>query len=346
VKACLWVVAVLTVASCSTGPDQSEVVEQISNQAIVPVLETAAVDLGHLAEAMGSFCDVPGAGTHQEAKDKWIEADRSWEMAEAVASSGPASMLRTVALVDYEPVSAAGIDELLASETKVDVDYVANRVASSRRGLGAIEYVLFRETDEAAQEGPCALGRSASVVARTAADDLVGAWEVAFDSGPAYVETFTSGMDTQDAIADIVGSIVGVFKQQTLFELGAGLGVTSPEPQAHAIVEGGAGTGAARLEAQLAAIEQALTAGEDVSLLELIRSRSPDVADEIAGRLDSARSTVSSIDEPLSSVLASDPGVLEALLEDLTRLRVLFEADVVSALDITLGFSDTDGDSG
>ena len=40
------------------------------------------------------------------------------------------------------------------------------------------------------------------------------------------------------------------------------------------------------------------------------------------------------------------PEVLEPIYEGIAELRTLFESDVVSLLDITLGFSDTDGDTG
>ncbi len=49
---------------------------------------------------------------------------------------------------------------------------------------------------------------------------------------------------------------------------------------------------------------------------------------------------------PMREIAAEDPGRLEPLYQHLSELLAAFESDVVSLLDLTLGFSDTDGDSG
>ena len=78
----------------------------------------------------------------------------------------------------------------------------------------------------------------------------------------------------------------------------------------------------------------------------LIEARSSEVASEIDAHLTSAMAGLESIDGTLADAAAAGSPELVAVYEDLNALRVLFEADVVSLLDITLGFSDTDGDSG
>jgi predicted lipoprotein len=55
---------------------------------------------------------------------------------------------------------------------------------------------------------------------------------------------------------------------------------------------------------------------------------------------------LATIDEPLRQLAAGRPEELEPIYDDIAGLRTLFESDVVSLLDITLGFSDTDGDTG
>jgi predicted lipoprotein len=52
------------------------------------------------------------------------------------------------------------------------------------------------------------------------------------------------------------------------------------------------------------------------------------------------------LDGPMRQIAAERPEMLEPIYDDIAELRTLFESDVVSLLDITLGFSDTDGDSG
>ncbi len=53
-----------------------------------------------------------------------------------------------------------------------------------------------------------------------------------------------------------------------------------------------------------------------------------------------------SLGSPLTPALAESPDQAAALYDALVELRRTFETDVASLLDITVGFSDTDGDSG
>ena len=98
--------------------------------------------------------------------------------------------------------------------------------------------------------------------------------------------------------------------------------------------------------AQLEGIRDALTAGEDESLGALIRARSAEVADRIDESLDRAIADLSGLEGPLRTMAEEQPELLQPTYQDVAELRTLFESDVVSLLDITLGFSDTDGDTG
>ncbi|MGH8944221.1 MAG: hypothetical protein ACRDWF_15500, partial [Acidimicrobiia bacterium] len=76
------------------------------------------------------------------------------------------------------------------------------------------------------------------------------------------------------------------------------------------------------------------------------RARSPEVADRIDETLNRAITEVSALEGPMRDIARDRPEELEPIYEDIAELRTLFESDVVSLLDITLGFSDADGDTG
>jgi predicted lipoprotein len=161
------------------------------------------------------------------------------------------------------------------------------------------------------------------------------------------VDTFTGSITSNQALADVVAAIVETLKRQSLFELGKALGISSPEPKIDAIPEGKAGAAAAMYLAQLEGIRAALEAGGPDSLAGLIGARSMEVAERIDVLLEQAIGELSSIQEiPMRVVADEHPDDLLPLYDDLAELRTLFESDVVSLLDITLGFSDTDGDTG
>jgi predicted lipoprotein len=339
-------ILVLAVTACSSGPAEEDVVSSSADLALVSAIEDASSALDELATAVETFCTTHDDETHVAAKEAWAAAKTAWERSEWNIFIGPADMLRTLSKVDYEPISEAGIDELLASDTVIDLDYVENRAASTDRGLGAVEYILFRELEGASEPRACHLSTSASRVASDAAQDLAEAWTVSFDGGEPWVDTFTVTVPSNQALGDLVAAVVETTKRQSLFEIGQALGISAPDPEIESIPEGSAGAAAEMYEAQLAGIRDLLDAGGEDSLGALIRARSAEVADRIDVSLDSAMTELAAIDEPLRQVAADRPGDLEPVYQHIAELRTLFESDVVSLLDITLGFSDTDGDTG
>ncbi len=346
-RRCLGVVLLCLVAACSSGPTEAAVVSSAAEQALVPAIGAAVTELGGLSSAVTELCETPGtAGHHEAAMEAWRRAKSAWERSELTTFIGPANMLRTQSKVDYAPISEPGIDELLASDTVIDVDYVDNRAASTERGLGAIEYGLFRDLAGATDQRVCHLVTSSALVAEEETRALSDAWTTSFDGGEPWIDTYTVTIPSNQALGDLVAAIVETLKRQSLFELGKALGISAPEPDVVAILEGAAGEAAAMYIAQLEGIRDALNAGGDESLGALIRARSAEVADRIDESLDRAITDLSGLDGPLRIMAEEQPELLEPIYEDIAELRTLFESDVVSLLDITLGFSDTDGDTG
>jgi predicted lipoprotein len=176
--------------------------------------------------------------------------------------------------------------------------------------------------------------------------DLSDAWTVSFQDDDPWTATYTATMTSNQALGDVVGAIVETLKRQSLLELGKGLAISAPKAEIEAIPEGAAGEGAFVYRGQLVGVRTALDAGGETSLLALIAARDRSVADRIQTLLDNAVTALDAIDGPIRDLAAERPGELEPIYESLAELRTLFEADVVSLLDITLGFSDTDGDTG
>jgi len=339
-------VAVLLV-SCSAGPNDTDVVQTLTDSALVPSLHASSSEAAELAAEVTSFCDAPAAESQKTAQDAWRQAKGAWEQAIPATWFGPAQMLRTVSRVDYEPVNEQGIEELLASPESLDVDYVLNQAASTQRGLGAIEHLLFDSVGISGDTRVCELMKSTADVVASETLGLEEAWTVSYQEGTPYVDRFAGeGMSPDDAMADVVSAIVETLKQMSLFQLGKALGISSQETEIESLPEGRAGWAADAYLAQLEGIKMLLDAGGDSSLGGLIEARSNEVFTTIEGQLDAAIGELTGIESPLRQIAADDPARLAPLYQHLAALLTVFEADVVSLLDITLGFSDADGDSG
>ena len=333
--------------SCSSGPAEDEVVSSITYESLLPALEASSLAAADLAGAVEAFCVEPTSGSHEPVASAWESSKGLWGQAWLTTWFGPADMLRTVSRVDYQPISEEGIEDLLASPETLDADYVMNQAASTERGLGAIEYLVFGEVEAAGGPRRCELLAATSEVVASETAALEDAWGSSYQGGPAFADSFAGDdMPANDALGELVSAVVETVKQQSLFQVGAAVGISASEADPEAIPEGEAGAAADFYRAQLEAIRSMLEAGFPDSLGELITARSPEVMDRIDQHLGGALAELDGIEGPMREIAGEDPARLEPLYEHLSELLAAFESDVVSLLDLTLGFSDTDGDSG
>ncbi len=279
----------LALISCSPGPAEDEVVSAITDENFLPALEASSLAAADLAGAVGTFCVEPTSGAHEAIASAWESSKTQWGQAWLTTWFGPADMLRTVSRVDYQPISEEGIEELLASTEILDADYVMNQAASTERGLGAVEYLLFGEADGGDEPRRCELLAATSEVVASETGALEEAWRSSYQDGPAFADSFAGeDMPANDALGELVSAVVETLKQQSLFQVGAAAGISAPEPDPEAIPEGEAGAAADFYRAQLQAIRSMLEAGAPDSLGDLITARSPEVMDRIDQHLDGA----------------------------------------------------------
>ena len=65
----------------------------------------------------------------------------------------------------------------------------------------------------------------------------------------------------------------------------------------------------------------------------------------MAGAIDACRDAVEAFDGSLESAIVSDPAVVRAVYDSFKELQRVLNTEVVSLLGVSVGFSDTDGDS-
>lgn len=329
-------------AACAAGPDRSETLAEITDDAVVPAFAAAASAAADLDAAVAAWCR--DHGDLAEARSAWRAAVAAWHRTEP-AWAGPVAMERTDALIDYPVTVTDAIDELVAGRGVDEPVDAARDLASTQRGLGAVEYLLFRpeaDTDPIVCDLLAALTGSiadaAAAVRGWWADDWLGA-------GP-YADRLAGrgdgAMTSNDALGDLVAGIVESLKRTTLGELGPATGITTLEPDPDELGEGAAGAAAATMAARLEGIAAVYSSG----LGSLVAARSPEVDAAIVEDIDDALRRLRAVTGPLVGQVTADPAAATELYDDLSELRRLFEADVVSLLDVTVGFSDTDGDTG
>jgi predicted lipoprotein len=341
----------LLTSACGGGEsDLGNAVGEIADGYLSPIYATSSGSITDLAALSVEACS-DSAAPLDGARDAWKVAEADW-MATEAGWFGPTTMDRADSDIGYQPTSESGIEETLASDHLIDPTFVRDSLPTTQKGLGAIEYILFSGTplDDRRCEYLVAV---ADVVAEDAAA-LNGSWNVSWDGEDSFVDQFKGigdmALTPRESLGLTTSGIVLLAKKLTLDQLGKALGITSPEPHPDAYPEGQADFGLAALRSQIKGISDSYGMAPE-SMSGAVASRDDKVDVAIQGALRDALAEVDSIiavsgSTSFASALESHHAELEQLYDSLAILRRTFETDVVSLLDVNLGFSDSDGDSG
>jgi uncharacterized protein len=332
------------------GSDLSTAVADIADDYLAPAYASSSETVAELSASATTACDDPGTSLDGP-REAWKIAETTW-IATQAGWFGPTTVDRADSKIGYQPTSESGIEETLASELQIDAAFVRDSLPTTQKGMGAIEYILFSETPLDARR--CEYLVAVSTVAAEDSEALDTAWNETWKGDIAYADYFKGlgemGPAPREALGLSTAGIVELTKKLTLEQIGKALGITSPEPHPEAYPEGQARFGLAALRAQIQGIADSY--GEEPgSMSGAVASRDSGVDAVIRGALTDALVQVDAIIVSSGSLsfaeaLETNHGDLEDLYELLATLRRTFETDVVSLLDVTLGFSDSDGDSG
>ena len=264
------VLLVLVVGCGSSGPDETEVLISLTDQVIVPTYQMASDDAQVLSAALDDLCSAPSDESLGAARQAWRDARVSWMRSEAMGF-GPVVDRRSVALVDWPTISHERIDATLAKNPDITDDEVRNVLASTQRGFGAVEYILF--DDQAlshfseAQSPQCAYITSLGRVIAAETVAILEEWTVSRNGGAPYQDFLTgrssSSLLTGAAVGEVVRTQVFLMRTISDLRLSAALGLREGGPDLSAIPGGAADNALADLRAQMQGIWEMYVGRED-----------------------------------------------------------------------------------
>ncbi len=344
-------VVTLSVSACSNDVTRRDVAASLAEQVIAPRYEVAAVAAQALDERVTRLASDPTAGRLDAAREAWREARSAWSRLQAY-SFGPVMELRIPSLVSWWPISPEKIDETLTRDA-VAAEDVRESFAADQRGFGALEYLLFADDEVVLSRlgsgsdvyGPylTALSGVIADAIQQASDDWAGAY------GAAFSGTGNRAIAENLAIADLVR--VPVFLTETIgdMQLGVALGITKPEADLSVIPEGSAGAGVDDLAQYVRGIQDTYLGDTDgLGISDLIAQLSEDADQRMRDALVDAIGAIESLKgdgQPLRQVLESDPDAVAEARDAIKAVQIVLNAEIVSLLGVTIGFSDNDGDS-
>ncbi|MFN3199831.1 MAG: imelysin family protein [Bradymonadia bacterium] len=348
----------LGLTSCLSSADDDgsasgdkAVVAHIAEAVGIPVHAALSTEVTALRQALDSVCAAPSAAGASQAREAWRTAQRAWFHADAFGI-GPVTMNRLGSSIAWPPdheAIAETLAEVESSTEAIDQGFVAN-LGSSRKGLGAIEMLLFEPADDA-ELVTALVGRRCDLLVALVADvdraavALSEAWRG--DYGPAMAAANGDPFPRQQAVIDaLVNRHVEITESLLVTQIGTPLGEkTGGVPQPDKVLS----TRSEFARAEIAATIEGIAAiyagvGEGPGLIDSIQRRQSGLAADLTAGLTEAISAVNAIEQPLHIAVAESPEQVRTALEAVRVVKRLLAADVANVLGVTRTFSENDGD--
>ncbi|MEM6784049.1 MAG: imelysin family protein [Bacteroidota bacterium] len=341
----------------------------LAGNVIEPTHAAFAVDAAALQTAVDAFVGDPNATTLAAAQSAWVTAAVQWEKLSALNLPSIQFGLYHNRISIW-PTDLFEVEQLLASNEAVDVDFV-NRQGSNKRGLPVLEYLLFADGMDA--QGPAsadaviaAMGdanRSAYAAAVAAdvvakANDLVEVWSRDGGDELGMFEAANSeGRNLQSSVSRIVNEMAMVTEDLRYVLLGRPFGIarnpedpdTPPDPMR--VQAPYAQISAQLFEANLEGMRALITAGGGTGLDDYLATLDATFDGQPFGsallaQLDATEAAVEALDPTLFDAVSANPTGGQAAHDSGGDLIRIIKVDLAAQLGVSITFSDNDGDSG
>lgn len=347
--------ATLIIGCGSDTPDESAVVASLTDSIVVPGYVATADASSELRQALESLCIQPSDDTLTNAQQAWRDARAPWKRTEATWF-GPVMDRRSVGLVDWPEIEPDRIEAMLADNPVASEADARDRLASTQRGFGAVEYLLFDpdalDLLSDRSSGRCDFLVALGQVIASEADAILTAWTQETDGFPAYGDYLTGrstvSLLTSEATAEFVRTQVFLIRTLVDLRLAAALGLREGGADLSAI-PGGEGRSALHdLRNQVVGMRDIYVGpgGPDgLGISDLVRGLSSETDERMREHFAGALDSIDAVALPLRTAVVEQPDRVQLVHEELTELRRTLNTEVVSLLGVSVGFSDTDGDS-
>ncbi|WP_140426229.1 imelysin family protein [Acidovorax sp. Root275] len=306
-------------------------------------------DARALVPAVAALCQAPaadGKAALESARTAWQATARSWEQLAAV-SVGPVIARRSQRVIDFTPTRPALIDKAIAAQPQGAKAF--ERIGTPAKGLPALEWLLWTR--------PAQPGSPACSYAHEVAQDVA---RESAALAKAYADAATTDWGAEDeqeqstqAISEFVNQWVGGIERlrwaqmdKPLRAAGSGSGARTPDYPRTAsgttLAAWAAAWSGLRSVTTLPASADIPAAGEALVPLEMyLRGKG------LNPLADKLRQATDKVDASMAQVQKSglqNKAAIQQTAKDLTALKFLAESEVAPALQVSIGFSDADGD--
>lgn len=357
VIALFWGIGLLV--ACRQPPtfDRSAMLENITQQLILPAHQNFVATLANLEATVIAFDETPNLATLAAVQEAWLAANLS-RMAILPFRLGPIDDSLLHNRLDNRPPRLAFIEEELIGGTETLTSDYLDSVGSSSVGLAAMEYLLF----DPAGGNPTILanytthpqsGRHRELLLALAQNlhqkgqQLAQVWA---DYAQPFIEADMDNGEVQGSMNMLVNQMIADIEEIIATRLGKPSGQRSNGAIRPDLVE--AAYSQASLPRILATLEgeQAAFNGGDgpgfddyLNYLEATYQDEP-LSSAINAQFERSLTALQAINGPLEQAVAQDLPHVEAAMAEIEKLLLLLKVDMTNQLGVTLTFNDNDGD--
>ena len=351
------VVLLLLLSGCgsSSGPLDRDVLISLTDEVIVPAYQGLTSEAAGLKQSIDTLCNAPNSVSLETARQSWRAARGAWMRTEAMWF-GPVMDRRSTSLLDWSPTDTSGIDRLLAEGAPAATEEVRNVLGSNRRGFGAIEYLLFRTVTNwqtlARLRPLCPYLVALATVASEEISAILGEWVEGSEGRPAYNGYFSDrasvSMIPSAAVADVVRTQYFLIRDIVDVRLASAMGLRQDTADPSAIPGTSADNGLNDIRHELMGMRAVYegSCDEGLGIGDLVSQLSEAADARLRNEFGAATAAMEmTVDGPFRAAVEQRTPQVQFLYERLLDVQRTIATEIVSLLGVSIGFTDTDGDS-
>ena len=341
-------------AGCGPGgPSDGEVLISLTDEVVVPAYQDVAATANELKHSVDSLCNGPSATALEAARQSWRDARASWMRSESMWF-GPVMDRRSSRLLDWSPTDTAGMDEALSAGTAPTVDEAREVLGSDRRGFGAMEHLLFSSddlSDPSRGATACAYLSALAAITKDETAAISAEWSNGSEGRPAYKDYFSDRAEISilpsAAVADVVRTQFFLIRDIVDVRLAAAMGLRENPADLTVIPGNAADNGLVDIRNELLGM-WAIYEGsgeEGLGIGDLVSQLSEDTDARLREQFNAAIGAIDGVGGPLRDAIGQRTAQVQTLYDRLADVQLTIGTEVVSLLGVSIGFTDTDGDS-
>lgn len=356
------------------APERAVWATAIAEQVVVPIYLQFADDAATLASAVDRWAASGDAADLDAARQAWIAAMETWQLAE-LTQFGPAGAMSNTAggedlrdlIYSWPVVNACRVDQELARESYAEAGAIAEFPLNAR-GLDALEYLLFVPTTDNACLAGSGVNRDGSwdalgdatilsrraayavAVSNQVADDaqsLVTWWSTDGQDFLSELRTAGAGSSTYRSASEALNAVTDAFfyieKETKDMKLAIPAGIIACDTDAcpEAVESPWAGRSLDHIRANTVAMQRLFhggdPAGTDPGFDDWLTELGADaLADRMAADFTDVLEALDAIDLPLEQAVVEQPERVDAAHTALRTLVTDLKTQFITTLDLEL----------